>query len=103
MKWFMSNHPDLREAIAFLASHGGEKISINNLGAPPIGTQFGEFKLDAIWGPSILLGYEGERLISAITVNGSLNLLHTSYDPIPSVLEVMDQHLTAACVDRTIG
>jgi hypothetical protein len=51
----------------------------------------------AIWGPRALLGYEGERLISAATVEGSLHLMHTSYQPLPAVLEVMEQHLAAAC------
>ncbi len=94
---FMSKHPSLSETLAFMAEHGGEKISVNNLGAPPIGPRFGQLTLSAMWGPALLLGYEGERLISAITVNGSLNLLHVSYDPIPSVLDVIEQQLTAAC------
>jgi NRPS condensation-like uncharacterized protein len=97
MEHFMSKHPSSREAIAFLANLGGPKISVNNLGAIPFEARFGALTLEAIWGPYILLGYEGERLISAATINGSLHLMHTSYEPLPSVLEVMEQHLTAAC------
>jgi hypothetical protein len=97
MEHFMSSHPGSRETIAFLASHGGRKISVNNLGAIPFEAQFGELTLEAIWGPCILLGYEGERLISAATVNGSLHLVHTSYEPLPCILKIMEQHLTAAC------
>jgi hypothetical protein len=94
---FMSGHPSSRETIAFLADRGGPKISVNNLGAIPFGARFGELTLEAIWGPCILLGYEGERLISAATVDGSLHLMHTSYEPLPSFLETIEQHLTAAC------
>jgi hypothetical protein len=97
MAHFMSGHPSLHEAIAFLASHGGAKINVNNLGALPFETRFGEFTLEAIWGPCLLLGYEGEQLISAATINGSLHLMHTSYDPLPSVLAAMEHQLTAAC------
>jgi NRPS condensation-like uncharacterized protein len=97
MERFMSRHPSSRETIAFMASHGGPKISVNNLGAVPFEARFGELALEAIWGPCLLLGYEGERLISAATVNGSLHLMHTSYDPLPSVLQVMENQLTAAC------
>jgi len=97
MQQFMSRHPSLQETVAFLANRGGQKISVNNLGAIPFEARFGELRLEAIWGPCILLGYEGERLISAATVDGSLHLMHTSYQPLPSVLEVMEQHLTAAC------
>jgi NRPS condensation-like uncharacterized protein len=93
----MSRQPSLHETIGFLASNGGHKISINNLGLVPFEPVFGAVTLEALWGPAILLGYEGERLISAATVNGSLNLLHTSYDPIPSILDVMQQRMAAAC------
>jgi hypothetical protein len=94
---FMSGHPSSFETIAFLANRGGPKISVNNLGAIPFEARFGELTLEAIWGPCILLGYEGERLISAATVNGSLHLMHTSYEPLPSFLGMIEQHLTAAC------
>jgi hypothetical protein len=93
----VSRQPSLQEAIGSLASRGGHKISINNLGLVPFEPAYGAITLEALWGPVILLGYEGERLISAATVKGSLNLLHTSYDPIPSVLDVMRQRLVAAC------
>jgi hypothetical protein len=96
----MSKRPSLRETIQFLASNGGEKISINNLGLIPFEAGFGALTLEALWGPAILLGYEGERLISAVTVNGALNLLHTSYEPIPCILEVMQQCVTAACATQ---
>jgi hypothetical protein len=97
MEHFMSRHPSLRETIDFMASHGGPKININNLGAVPFEARFGELTLEAIWGPCLLLGYEGERLISAATSNGSLHLMDTSYDPLPSVLAAMERQLTAAC------
>src|SRR5258707_1177216 len=61
MQQFMSGHPSLQETVAFLASRGGQKISVNNLGAIPFEGRFGELRLEAIWGPCILLGYEGER------------------------------------------
>lgn len=97
MEHFMSRHPSLHETIAFMASHGGAKISVNNLGAVPFEARFGELTLESVWGPCQLLGYEGERLISAATVNGSLHLMHVSYDPLPSVLAAMEHQLTAAC------
>jgi Condensation domain len=97
MQQFMARQPDLQETITFLAGRGGEKISVNNLGAVPFESRFSELTLQAIWGPCLLLGYEAERLISAATVEGSLHLTHTSYQPLPGVLEVMEQHLAAAC------
>jgi Condensation domain len=97
MERFMAKRPGLDEAMAMLAGHGGEKISVNNLGAPSIGPKFGDLTLSAMWGPALLLGYEGERLISAITINGALNLLHVSYNPIPSVLDAIERQLATVC------
>ncbi|MGJ4941179.1 condensation domain-containing protein [Bradyrhizobium sp. HKCCYLS1011] len=93
----MATRPGLQQLIDLFASRGGQKISINNLGAAPFKAEFGPFALKALWGPALLVGYEGERLISAATIDGSLNLLHVSYTPIPSVLELTQQHLIAAC------
>ena len=93
----MATRPSLQQLIDLFASRGGQKVSINNLGAAPFKAQFGALALKALWGPTLLVGYEGERLISAATVDGSLNLLHVSYTPIPSVLELTQQHLIAAC------
>jgi hypothetical protein len=94
---FLKTRPSVQDTVAFLAQQGGEKISVNNLGEVPFETRFGNLTLEAMWGPSILLGYEGERLVSAVTVNGSLNLLHTSYDPLPLLLETMERILITAC------
>jgi hypothetical protein len=91
----MTTHPEPHEVIAKFAANEGEKVIVINLGAPPIGSRFGELTLSAMWGPT--LGASGACPISAITVDGSLNLLHTSYKPIPLILDVMEQHLTAAC------
>jgi hypothetical protein len=93
---FMARRPRLDEALQLLSAQPGEKISVNNLGAVPFAAQFGDLTLEALWGPAILLGYKGERLVSAITVQGSLGLLHISYEPIPGLLEAAERHLVSA-------
>jgi hypothetical protein len=50
-----------------------------------------------IWGPRRLPGYEGERLISAATVEGSLPSDAYELPAASCVLEVLEQYLTSAC------
>jgi hypothetical protein len=72
-------------------------INISNLGNLPVETRFGELTFKRLWGPSILAGFEGEQEIGVATIDGSLSLLHTSYRPLPGLLESMEDHLGAAC------
>jgi hypothetical protein len=48
-------------------------------------------------GPAVLRGIEGEQTLGAATINGSLNLLHTSYDPLPALLMNIEEVLIKAC------
>jgi hypothetical protein len=54
-------------------------------------------KLESLWGPAVLRGIEGEQTLAAVTVNGSLNLLHTSYAPLPALLKNIEEVLVKAC------
>ena len=60
---------------------------LTNPGNLRYGTKFGKFKLEALWGPAIAGGREGERTVGVVTVHGSLHLLHTSHAPVPFLLE----------------
>ena len=53
------------------------------------------FKLESLWGPSVFVGMEGEQMIGAATLNGAIHLLHTSYTPIPKLLQTMGASLEA--------
>jgi hypothetical protein len=68
---------------------------VSNLGVLPFGTSFGAFKLESLWGPSVLVGIEGEQMIGVATLNGAMHLLHTSYTPIPKLLQTMESALEA--------
>jgi hypothetical protein len=80
------------------AEHGfGREAVLINLGNLRYRTNFGEFKLEALWGPAIVGGSGGERTIGVVTVNGSLHLLHTSHKPVPFLLERMEHALLRSC------
>jgi hypothetical protein len=61
-------------------------------------TRFGELKPGALWGPAVSLGFANHQTIE-VTVDGALCLLHTSYEPIESLLEIAEQILISACAD----
>ncbi|MDQ2730935.1 MAG: hypothetical protein M3Y56_04695 [Armatimonadota bacterium] len=71
-------------------------VPFTNLRCLQFGTTFGDLKIVALWGPAVM-GQGTRQTIAAITVNEALHLVHTSYTPVPSLLQVADQILTAAC------
>ena len=48
-------------------------IHVSNLGAVPIRTSYGALSLRQLWGPAVLLGFEGEQTLGVSTVNGQVN------------------------------
>jgi hypothetical protein len=68
---------------------GACEMMVSNLGALPFEAEFGELRLEALWGPSVFVGIEGEQMIGAATVHGAIRLLHGSYTPIASPQQVL--------------
>lgn len=86
------------EAAAQFAAHGfAHEAVLTNLGNLRYETSVGKFKLEALWGPAIGGGFEGGRTIGVVTLNETLHLLHTSYAPVPFLLERIEHALRAAC------
>jgi hypothetical protein len=92
----VSRGPDV-DAATQLAAHGfAREAELTNLGDLRYETNFGKFKLEALWGPAIAAGFEGGQTIGVV-VNEALNLLHTTYAPVPFLLERIEHTLHAAC------
>jgi hypothetical protein len=72
------------------------EMMVSNLGVLLFETDFGDLRLEALWGPSVFVGIEGEQMIGAVTLRGAIHLLHSSYTPIASLLDTTDQVLRAA-------
>jgi Condensation domain len=89
----MSTSPDVAQIAAFELQVAACEAMVSNLGVLPFGTSFGGFKLDSLWGPSVFVGIEGEQMIGVTTLNGAMHLLHTSYTPIPKLLETIEATL----------
>jgi hypothetical protein len=73
---------------------------ITNVGALPFESTFGKLKLDAVWGPITITGYEGSQTVGITTINGSINIALTSpsYMQVKPVLEFMKQILSMECI-----
>jgi len=85
----MSTSPDVVQIAAFELQVCACEGMVSNLGVLPFETSFGRFKLESLWGPAVFVGIEGEQMIGAVTLNGAIHLLHTSYTPIPNLLQKM--------------
>jgi Condensation domain len=91
----MSTSPDVAQIAAFELQVCACEGMVSNLGVLPFETSFGAFKLESLWGPSVFVGIEGEQMIGAATLNGAIHLTHTSYTPIPKLLQTMEATLEA--------
>jgi hypothetical protein len=92
----------MRKALSAAASGSSEvsrtdEICLTNLGNLRYETSFGGLRLDAIWGPVVFAGFEGAQTIGVTTTDGTLCLVHASYTPAQSLLELTKQLLVSAC------
>ena len=73
------------------------ELLLTNLGSLPIQVDGGGLKLKSLWGPAVLMGFEGEQTVGVTTTNGTLSMLHTSFAPLPSLLQHAERILRFAC------
>ena len=58
--------------------------------------------VEAVWGPSVLMGYAGEHTVGATTFDGALHLLYTSHSPVAGLLEKVQKTIAAACAEARV-
>lgn len=92
----VNRKPTVAAISDFTAQAFASEVTISNLGSLPFGQQFGPIRLEALWGPAVVIGRENEHTIGAATVAGSLCLTYTSHTPKRGLLETMQNHLKAA-------
>jgi hypothetical protein len=88
---------DVDGALDFIEPIFAYQVAVSNVGEllPP--RKASAVRITSMWGPSNLLGFEGEQLVGAITVNDSLHLLHTAYSPLPHLLKGVRAILIDMC------
>jgi len=87
--------------VAALAAGGyAHDIMLANLGPLGYQTDFGELRLEAVWGPAFSARLLDAHTIGVATTNGSIRLLQTTFAPLGSLLETVEKILGAACATR---
>jgi hypothetical protein len=71
-------------------------IHLSNLGAVHLPSAYGALSLRQLWGPGVLIGFEGGQTLGISTLNGRLCLLRTSHTPLHHFLEDMESLLDTA-------
>ncbi|MFJ4828941.1 condensation domain-containing protein [Streptomyces sp. NPDC088747] len=79
-----------------LAAVAPHDVLLTNLGALDLPVRYGELTLDALWGPSVFFGFEGEHTVGVNTLDGVLRLLHTSWSPGPALADAVRDRLLEA-------
>lgn len=90
---------DVETAAQISAGAFARDLMVSNLGQLPYESEFGNLKLEAVWGPTALQGLDGEQNVGIATTNGAIRLLHASYSLIPHLLENTELILRKACED----
>jgi hypothetical protein len=96
----MTKDMDVETADQIAVGTFARDIMVSNLGQMPYESEFGNLKLEAVWGPTALRGRDGKQNVGIATTNGAIRLLHASYFLIPDLLETTELILKAACDDR---
>jgi hypothetical protein len=91
------NGIDVPTAAEICAHAFAHEIMLTNLGNLPYGTDFGQLRLEALWGPAVSARFEGAPTVGVATTNGALCLLETSFSSPHSLLETSEKILMSAC------
>ena len=91
---------NVEDALDFIEPAFAYQIAVSNVGELLYADKESAVRITSMWGPSNLLGFEGEQLVGAITINGCLHLLHTAYSPLPHLLEGVRATLITMCGEQ---
>ena len=87
--------------VAAVAARGyAHDIMLTNVGPLGYQTDFGELRLEAVWGPAFSARLLDAHTIGVATTNGSIRLLQTTFAPLGSLLETVEKILGDACATR---
>jgi NRPS condensation-like uncharacterized protein len=88
---------DLEALSSFLLSAFAHESILTNLGEIPCERTAGHLRVEAIWGPGVAMGVEGEQVLGIASLRGGgICLLHTSFTPFPGLLQRMESLLAEA-------
>jgi len=83
----VGNGAKVATAAELAAQVFANEVMVTNLGILSFDRQFGPVALEALFGPAVLTGFEGQQTIGVATVGGALCLLHTGHTSPDGLLE----------------
>ncbi len=95
----LAQKPDAATLVNALTQGFAHDVGVSNLRTiefPPVTDGLG---VESVWGPSVLVGYEGEHFIGSATFAGALHLTYSSFTPVPDLLEAIHSTISNACRD----
>jgi NRPS condensation-like uncharacterized protein len=93
----MATNMNVEQGAEFNRQAFSEEIMVSNLGRIPFEPDFGKLAIKSLWAPVLLRGHQPEQSIGVATIGGVLHFVHTSFHPIPTLLERIEEKLTHAC------
>ena len=97
MDGIMSKKPDPAVLANGWAQSAEYDLMLSNLKVASFPKVPDGLKVDAVWGPSELVGLEGEQTVGAITFEGALYLTYTSDKPYEGLLGSVQAILAEVC------
>lgn len=85
----LDGNPTVAETAAVWAKVYGAEILVTNLGALEVPSHYGDVSLTGLWGPAVSTGIAHEQTIGVASFEGTLRILHTSFEPIDGLVELM--------------
>ena len=101
LKGFIGTGPGVDDAVELERHVFPIDFMISNLGVLPFPAQFGPFEIRSLFGPSMILGMEGENMIGIAAVGSTIHLTQSSYRPIVSLLEGVEARLTSVVAQNS--
>ncbi len=89
---------DAETLVQMLIGKFGHDLLLSNLKNVEFAHAPGGIAVEAVWGPSVLLGVEGEQVVGSATFGGALHLVYSSYTPVEGLLETVEAMLVEAAV-----
>jgi hypothetical protein len=93
----VGNGADAATVAEFAAQAFACEFLLTNLGSLSFDRQFGPVTLKAMFGPAVVMGFEGHQTMGVTTVNGALCLLQIGHTPPDGLLEKIKIVLAEAC------
>ena len=99
MKAMMAMNLDPTSLIDTVGSKFGYDVTVTNLKHVGFASLPGALTVEAVWGPSVLMGYEGEHTVGSATFDGALHLVYTSHTPVAGLLKKVQTTIATACAE----